>query len=252
MTGFDPSLAREWSQKTDLEPAARAGLEAFVHASFLEAAIALIPTLDRAGATNGLKYETLEIHIAEALLRAGLFLPAAERYLAIIKKGPEHPYTLAAIQGLLVVHALTFDPEVPEEIDRQLSIDTSKLSPGVLGRYQFVLGSRDLARRRFPESLNAFEAVPQGTADKSQAEIAEADLREILSRRAQSAPPTELEAAAQKLEQSLTLPSRAAQAKQMSCELRRETDVTNDDVPAGPVHDALLVSVEKHRRFTQP
>ena len=233
------------ANQADTHPEAKVGLIAMLEERYLEAAVILIPALERSGATYGPSYQRVELRVAEALLRAGLYLPAAERYEQIIARGTDHLEVGGAIEGLLAVHALVRDPDAAFLIDRRFSIDLSAVKPLALDQMRRVIGERELRHRKIGEALAQFRAITNATELGPLGRQAEESLGQILERSAQKQP---FEAECLALEQALHIPSVQADQALLDCEARREQELVEDDVPSGAVQKALGFSIEKHRR----
>jgi hypothetical protein len=247
MADFDLAAARALAAKPELTDAARSGFQQFADEHYLEAAEALIPELGRAGPTHSWNYQAIEFHVAQALLRSGLYLPAAQRFLTMIES--EHPYELGAIQGVLVAHALILDPQIADALDKRITINLKPLPKSAFERYFVVIGMREVRRRRIPEGLSAFQSVPvSSTEDGARARNGAEVLAHLLSVRALNKDDPALENGMRDLEQSLHMIPPAEEAELMRCEMKRELDLVGDDVPPGVVQDELKVAIERYRR----
>ncbi|MFO0724535.1 MAG: hypothetical protein U1E65_12170 [Myxococcota bacterium] len=240
----DRAALRALADHPETRPEAKTGLEAMLLEHYLEAAQLLIPALERSGATYGPPYQRLELRVAEALMRAGLYLPAAERYEQILERGTDHVEVGGAIEGLLAVHALVRDPDAPFLIDRRYSIDLSQVSPLAMDQMHRVIGERELRQRKIGEGLAHFRAISRRTELSALGRQAEEGMGQILEKSGQHQP---FEADALALERALGIPSKEADLAQLSCEAERERERVEDEVPPGAVQKALLFSIEKHR-----
>jgi hypothetical protein len=106
-----------------------------------------------------------EYYLAQSLARRNLPFAAYIYYYSILKSGPQHPFYLRAVEGLVNVQRELNDQYlIPTALNREYNDQWATLPLEVLARINYMIGIIEHRRARFEEARDFLAAVPRETS----------------------------------------------------------------------------------------
>ncbi len=105
-----------------------------------------------------------EYYLAQSLSRKNLPFAAYIYYFSILRSGPQHPFYLRAVEGLVNVQRELNDQYlIPNTLNREYNEQWATLPLETLARINYMIGIIEHRRARFEEARDFLAAVPQET-----------------------------------------------------------------------------------------